>query len=67
MALFDFPYARRMEREDDDTVTFVVPSASGRAVPVGEWIDLEHPDEVLSENRLAKVAAARAEAHAAQA
>jgi hypothetical protein len=67
MALFDFAYARRMEDEDDGTATFVVPSGSGIAVPVGKWIDLEHPSEVLSDDRLAQVATARAEAQATQA
>jgi hypothetical protein len=67
MALFNFPYARRMEDEDDDKATFVVRSGSGTAVPVGKWIDLKDPSEVLSDDRLAKVAAARAKARVTQA
>jgi hypothetical protein len=56
-----------MEDENDDTATFVVRSGSGTAVPVGKWIDLKDPSEVLSEDRLAKVATARAEARVTQA
>jgi hypothetical protein len=67
MALFNFAFARRLTDDDEDTGAFVVPSGSATAVPVEQWIDLEHPDEVLSETRLAEVAAARAQIQAGQA
>lgn len=60
MSLFDFAYSRRLE-DEDDIATFVVASGSGTAVPVGKWIDLKQPSEALSDERLAKVATARAE------
>ena len=57
---------RPRRRARGESATFVVPSASGAAVPVSERIDLKDVGEVLSDRRLAEVAAARLEAHVAQ-